>query len=271
MLKKFFAATLGLLMLSSQIVSAKDIDWDSAPRIGSKVEFARYIESERRKGQTVFNIVLINGFGFDEYQDIFKFAVSQFINYVKIERQDDTTMRMHYEITEYPGTIIANAYLEEGEYKSWLDFTDDEKKLYNLAIDIIYEADKRPSELEKARYIFKAICNRVEAYEALKNPDGKVKSSTAIDALVYRKTHCEGFTDAFYMLGRMCGLNVGRIAGEYKGESHGWNFITFADGKSYCVDVTNGFNTKSYYLFCATKERMWENYSCEWEIIPNLQ
>ena len=68
MIKKFFVAMiLGLLVMSSQIVTAaetinwKSIDWYSAPRIGSKYDFSRYIESERRKDNTTFYIVLTNG------------------------------------------------------------------------------------------------------------------------------------------------------------------------------------------------------------------
>ena len=77
------------------------------------------------------------------------------------------------------------------------------------------------------------------------------------------------------MLGRMCGLNVVRINGMAKDVNgkwgaHGWNFITFSDGRSYCVDVTYGFNTNKQ-LKLWTFEEMKSNYSCDWEIIPNLQ
>ena len=99
------------------------------------------------------------------------------------------------------------------------------------------------------------------------------RNKTAIGALIDGYAQCQGFTDAFYMLGRMCGLNVGRIGGTKDNGKilHAWNWITFSDGKSYCVDVTldDGYNYDKWFL--STYEDMKSNYWCEWSIIPNLQ
>ena len=74
----------------------------------------------------------------------------------------------------------------------------------------------------------------------------------AFAALVTGETNCQGYSDAFYMLGRMAGLNVRRIGGKFKGEFHVWNTITFEDGKTYCVDVTQDdikYADKNRYVF----------------------
>ena len=151
--------------------------------------------------------------------------------------------------------------------QAWMNLTNEEQKLYNIAVGIIDKANKRSSEVEKVRYIHEAICNRVESFELTEH-------ATAINALVYKKTDCDGFAESFYMLGLMCGLNVREVYGTAKGKDgqwgeHAWNFITFSNGKSYCIDVTNGFNVKKVDFW--TFEAMKPYYSCEWSIIPNLQ
>jgi len=263
MLKKFFVAVIvTLLVTSAQIAAAEDFDWSKAPRIGNKAELARYIESERRKGNTKIRVILTNGLKVNSSSYFGYLAPcldikGNFVNYI------DGTVRVNYELKEYPGTRVANAYLSQNQHQAWLELTNEEQKLYNIAVGIVDEANKRSSEMEKARYIHDEICRRVKRYE-----NGK---ETAKDVLIYGNANCEGYSDAFYMLGRMCGLKVGRIGGQADFGDHAWNWITFADGKSYCVDVTLDDTNSSHEYFLATFEVMKRHHSCEWEIIPNLQ
>ena len=268
MLKRcLLAVIVALLVTSSQIAAAEDYDWSQAKRIGTKAEFASYIESERRKGNTTFRVVLTNGLKVDTHEDFAKLSPANILVSIKGTFQGSGATRIAqviYEIVEYPGTHVANAYLSSNQQQAWMNLSAEEKDLYNIAVGIVDEANKLSSEREKARYIHDAICERVISYERDKN--------TAIDALVYRKADCDGFMDAFYMLGRMCNLNVGRIFGFVDGGGlHGWNWITFSDGKTYCVDVTidNTYNSREWFL--APLEVMKRHHSCEWEIIPNLQ
>ena len=280
MFRKFFAAViLVVFMLSAQIAAAEDYDWSKAPRIGSKAELARYVENGRRRGQTVFHVVITNDSIFPSawrigYIDKNDFAdIIPCRDYKPIHTYiDDKGMQMVFRVIEYPGTRVANAYLSREPHIAWKNLTAEEQKLYNIAVGIVDKANKLPSEVEKARYIHDEICKRVLQY---KNENDRNK--TAIGVLIDGYAQCQGFSDVFYMLGRMSGLNIGRICGLSKDENgqwtikHAWNFITFSDGRSYCVDVNNGFTTKGTYLFCATKERMEKTHQCEWSIIPNLQ
>ena len=252
-------------MLNVQIVAAEDYDWSKAPRIGTKAQLARYIENGRRKGQTVFRVILINGLKVDNRDDFWNLAVCRTLNGNWTNYSDGTT-RIIYEITEYPGTRVANAYLSREPHMAWKNLIAEEQKLYNIAVGIVDKANKLSSEREKAKYIHDEICNRVKEFK-----DENERNKTAIGALIDGYAQCQGFTDAFYMLGRMCGLNVGRIFGTDNGGGHAWNWITFNNGKSYCIDVVNGFNTKGTYIFCANKERMEKTYWCNWDIIPNMQ
>ena len=272
MLKRcLLAVIVALLVTSSQIAAAEDYDWSQAPRISSKAEFASYIESERRNKNTnkhrqIFHVVLINGLKVDTAEDFLNLVTVSVVNISGI-RSTDGTAKLTYNIVEYPGTRVANAYLSRNQQQAWLNLNHEEQDLFNIAVGIVDEANKLSSEREKAEYIHNEICRHVKETRSENE-----RYKTATGALIDGYAQCQGFTDAFYMLGRMAGLKVGRITGTTNnGTGHAWNWITFSDGKSYCIDVTNGFNSKSLYLFCATKETMQKYVSCDWAVIPNLQ
>lgn len=260
MLKRcLLAVIVALLVTSSQIAAAEDYDWSQAKRIGTKAELARYIENERCNGNTKIRVIFT---GERITGDELGYLVPCLDVKGNCYYMYDRTTRINCEIVEYPGTHVANAY-RSGDISK---LNVEEKKLYRLAVKIVAKANKRSSEKEKAEYIHKVICDSVHGKNKNK------RNETAIGALIDHYANCEGFTDAFYMLGRMAGLNVGRIGGYINGnEGHAWNWITFADGKTYCVDVTldNRYNTHEWFL--ATFEVMKRHHSCEWEIIPNLQ
>ena len=272
MLKRcLLAVIVALLVTSSQIAAAEDVDWNSAPKISSKSQLANYIEEGRRKGQTEFNFVItyvkLNN------EDEFNTWLKEFNEYIIVVQHFNYNLvsfgtgRFIFKITnEYPGTHVANAYLSRNQHQAWMNLTNEEQILYNIAVGIVDEANKRNSEVEKARYIHDEICKRVLEY---KNENERNK--TAIGALIDHKAQCQGYSDAFYMLGRMAGLNVRRISGKFGNGFHVWNTITLSDGRTYCVDVTmdDGYNKDEWFL--ANYEVMKRHHSCEWEIIPNLQ
>ena len=110
--------------------------------------------------------------------------------------------------------------------------------------------------------------------------DNQPRFVTALGALVDGKANCQGYTDAFYMLGRMCGLDVGRIGGTAFGGGHEWNTITYKDGKTYFIDVTAGDQQvkhgdeyySRYIYFNAPVEIMQVTHSWDWDSAPtNLQ
>ena len=268
-------------MISSQHAAAEDFDWSQAKRIGSKAELARYIENGRRKGQTNFHVVMINELRVNTREEFenFKLASEKFSNIALVlhivihgSRFTDGTSRMTYTITEYPGTRVANAYLSSDKRAAWLKLTAEEKQLYNVAVGIVDGAKKYSSTKDKARYIHDAIHERVTDWK-------NIHYATAIDALVRGKTDCGGFMDSFYMLGRMAGLNVGRIRGTINAGTtkHAWNWVTLEDGRTYCVDVSQDWidrknGADKYKYFVVPSSTMQNNsYWCEWEIIPNLQ
>ncbi len=276
MLKKIFVAIFGLLILSSQTAAA--VDWNSVPHFDNKAELARYIENGRRQGQTVFNFVLTNRTFSTNKEVAEKEAAAlaeEFTNGVAFALKSNMvvgmgTGRVTYTITkEYPGTRVANAYLNGGT------LSGDDWILYQKALPIVNEAKKFSSPIDRELYIHDEIIRRVDTFyndETFFTEDNDNRRFiTAMGVLIDGKANCQGFADTFYMLCRMTGLDVGRIGGTFGTASHVWNTITFEDGKTYCVDVTNGFNTKSLYLFNAPLEIIQRSHSCQWDAIPNLQ
>ena len=276
MIKKFFvAAIVGLLVLSSQIATAA---WNDFNHCNTKAELARWIEDGRREGHTVFNFTLAN-FKVDNREELIKFAevianqlspttvgsVISVDEYGVYGAQFTYTMKK-----EYPGTHVANAYLSSDKRTAWLNLSDEERILYSEALKIVNEANKRSSEREKARYIHDEICKHVKEYKVEND-----RNTTATGALIDGYAHCQGFTDAFYMLGRMCDLEVGRIGGTINnGETgHSWNTIIL-NGRTYFVDVTQDYveSSDKYKYFIVPSQTLKNNsYWCHWEIIPNLQ
>ena len=264
-LKSFFAAViLAVFMLSAQIVSAEDLDseWYVVPYISNKAELFNHIEDERRFGHTTIYATFINGFKLKQLQD----SDGKFMNLatsivasigVKGTQNADGTEEITLTIREYPGTRVANAYL----HSNTDDLTMDEMELYEVAVAIVNKAKNFSSPIERARYIHDEICKRT-AFELHK--------STATHSLVHGKADCDGFTDTFYMLGRMCDLNVGRIGGISNGGVHAWNWIEF-NGNTYFIDVTFDKTSNSYNWFLKDRAHMVKTHKWDLDMIPNMQ
>ena len=259
--RKFFVALLlGLLVISSSIAAAEDVDWDSAPRIGSKAQLVRYIESERRKGHTTFHIVLTNDLKVGNEANRTPFAELVCVPWctkANVVFSDGINTYMTYEIREYPGTRVANAYLSGNT----INLTYEECELYNKAVEIAVEAQKYSNPVDKEWYIYNEIRRRTK-FQSHSNEN-------AIGALIIGFTNCQGYSDAFYMLGRMCGLDVMRISGKVlnkygEWEGHQWNVITFDNGNTYYhVDVSSYNENNPRKYFNATIETISDAIRCD--------
>ena len=207
--KKFFIAViLAVFILSAQIAAA--VDWNSVPRINSKAELATYIENGRRKGYDTFHFYTTNTSILPSVWQNGYISKDEFVSIIPCHDLPkdnllygaikDKCMQLAFKIIEYPGTHVANAYKIGDTSK----LTPEELQLYYTAVEIVSEVNKRSSELAKAKYIHDEIC-RIADY-----PDNKaeITHENAIGALVYKKTDCEGYTDAFYMLGVVGKLKV---------------------------------------------------------------
>ena len=132
------------------------------------------------------------------------------------------------------------------------------------------DACRAPDPLETAKNIQSAICSRV-LYAYMTNMSD---SDTAIGALLNGAADCDGYADAFYLVGTLAGLEVRYqhgIASNYDlaenklvTSSHMWNLLKL-DGSWRVVDVcwADGENGIDYTWFNigrdrASRSRTWQ-------------
>ena len=275
--KIFLIVALIAVLLSNVAFAAQDefdaedivVDWSQAPRIGSRTELFRYVENERRAGNTKICVVLTNGLQipWDEFMKLAPVPEILFKSF----RTEGTDTYAIYILREYPGTNVANAYLR-GDLST---LTDDEKKIYDAAIPIVNAAKKISKPLERERYLHDVICARATYFDSPDKLD-MPNFLTAAGVFLDGKANCQGYSDAFYMLGRMCGFNVGRVLGYLNGGLHVWNTIEF-DGRIYSVDLYDsdtaiaGNKIISYVYFNAPTEISRAEHIYDWHVAPEFQ
>lgn len=144
-----------------------------------------------------------------------------------------TLSAIHY----YPGENILYAWRNNDTSK----LTADELQVMELALQLVAQAKaESDSELETELWLHDWICSKA-TYDS-PNMDVRrdefiqLRELTCIGAMLDGYANCQGYTDAFYLLGNLAGLEVGRILG-YTEAGHIWNTITL-DGQRYIVDVT---------------------------------
>ena len=273
MLKKFFfAVILAVFMFSAQIVSAvPPIDWSKVKHISSKSELGQYVESQKKAGESIIPVILTNGLTVTG-QDFITLCPSSIVSWNTVAN-DGQNIRMIYTLMDYPGTKVANAYLNNDT--TWLNA--EEKRLYDEAVKIVNEAKKRNGMLNQEVCIYETIMNR--SIYLTGDMSHQPHFVTAYGVLIDGKANCQGYADAFYMLGRMMGWNVGRMSGTAGGGGHAWNWIEI-NGKKYFVDATwddnsikNGDVTyNGFVYFNAPVEIMKDTHSWDWSLAPaNLQ
>lgn len=240
-MKKFIlTVTFILVAIIQNIVSAADlnsVDWNNAPRFGNKQDFINYIKNCEYNCKASVPVVFTNGL-FVNVEEFVKFAQNcQYVNITWWKDNNGQPTKTLYELTFYPGTKVAYAY-RTGDTSI---LSGEEWQLYNIAVGIVNEANQQPTTLLKELYLHDAITKRVKYYTRQTNEKAP-RHCNAIGALIDGRANCQGYSDAFYMLGTMGGFNVGKMSGisnNGKGnEPHVWNTINLGGGNIYAVDVT---------------------------------
>ena len=205
-------------------------------------------------------------------QDFITLCPSSVVSW-KTVANDGQNVSMIYTLMDYPGTKVANAYLKKDT--TWLNA--EEKRLYDEAVKIVNEAQKRKGIINQEVCIYETIMNGSDYLTG--DMSNQPHFVTAYGVLLEHKANCQGYADAFYMLGRMMGWNVGRMSGTAGGGGHAWNWIEI-NGRKYFVDATwddngikNGDKTYNGYIyFNAPVEIMQDTHSWDWSLAPqNLQ
>jgi transglutaminase-like putative cysteine protease len=157
-------------------------------------------------------------------------------------------------IKYYPGVRILNAFLGTNT----ASLTSRETELLQKARQIVEEARANTaSALELETALNDAICDisRYQTNQASGLPEtkGLLEGDTAFGALLNGAADCDGYADAFYLLGNLAGFEVRYQHGDtrpaFTGETaegtHLWNLIKL-NGQWYMVDVTWGDREGGY-------------------------
>ena len=278
MKKNILAVVFILVMAIQNIAGAADynsVDWDSAPSFNSKAEFIKYIKDCEKNCQTFIPVIFTNGLFVkaDEFPNIYKNA--QYTNVTWWNNKSQKIFQVVYEVGIYPGAKVAYAY-KTGKTQI---LNGEERRLYNIAVQIVNAAKVKHTPLQKELYLHEKITELATYYTV--NTNSKTpRHCTAIGALIDGRANCQGYTDAFYMLGQMAGFNVGKMTGNANNGAHVWNTIEFGDGKVYAVDVTfddasfkfdRNREYNSYIYFNAPMEILQTTHTWQAAYNPKLQ
>lgn len=219
------------------------INWKKAPRFNNQVDLAKYIKSKEVELEEEVPVVLTEGFMID-FQSLIDTTGCWAMSYADYGGDDETSYIL-FELTLSPGERVAYAY--NNDDTSFLD--DEELELYDRASEIVAGANEFSANntsfpaLYKELYIHDAITENTTYYTENPQPVFS-RFQTAVGALLDGKANCQGYSDAFYMLAKMCGdVNVDKVygmagVGGGKKKQHVWNTINFGDDRYYFVDVT---------------------------------
>ncbi len=138
----------------------------------------------------------------------------------------------------FPGTAIIRA--EKSGDSSGL--TPREQKVRQAAMEIAAAA-RQSDPLQTAKYIHDWLC----AHVAYADDELTDEDDTAIGAILSGRANCDGYTDAFYLIGTLAGLNIRYQHGDSLDKnywdawtspvSHIWNLLEIG-GVWHMVDVT---------------------------------
>ncbi len=239
------------------------IPWEDAPEIGDRDSLMDYLRLVRSYRITEAPVHFVDGCMVD-YDEILKAVNLAYIDY-EIHAQEEDTADVLYTLTYYPGERVATAYLS-GDTS---DLTDEELRLYDVAVMLVDAAEELPTPLLKELFLHDQIIGIV-TYHNHKERVGVPRFCTALGAILDGQANCQGYCDAFEMLLTMAGFEVGKQSGYAGNEEHMWNTIRL-DDQWYAVDCTwddasfalNGTEYTSYAYFNAPLEILTATHSME--------
>ncbi len=178
--------------------------------------------------------------GVDVYTEIINYIDFHAGTAYYYEEEKQVTIQV---TTYYQGEIILDAW-ENGDTS---ELTDLQKEVLDAALEVVEQANAETgNDLELEKWLHDWLCRRVE-YDSPNMDVNTVefvalRQLNCIGAILDGRANCQGYTDAFYLLGNLAGLDVGIIFGD-AGGGHMWNSIKL-DGKRYIVDVTFDDNSE---------------------------
>lgn len=199
----------------------------------------------------------------DVLTDVLEYCESYTISY----RRADGRLKVTIDCVPRASLRMLDAW-ETGD---WSALSSDERACLELALEAAAQCrEGADSAIEVELAVYDFICERVAyAGEAVEKGSGTpeyLRASTAVGALVDGLAQCQGYAEAFYLVGRLAGLDVETQYGWGGAGSpgkHAWNVVRIGRD-CWMVDVCWGdtgadvfeLTTPGYVDFNAGLDRM---------------
>lgn len=160
-------------------------------------------------------------------------------------------------ITEY---YPADQILDAWEKNDTSTLSEDEQQVLTLALELVEQARaETENDYELEFWLHDWLCQQV-VYESPNMEVGvrdyvQLRQLSCVGAMLDGAANCQGYTDAFCLLGNLAGLEVTRLFGD-AGGPHTWNMIRLEE-QWYILDVTfDDLSDEEYdgwtYTYCNT-------------------
>lgn len=143
-------------------------------------------------------------------------------------------MLLRVRLTWRPGVRVARAVAEDRTE----ELSVDEMQILQKARRILPKDILSWPEIERERWIHDWLCKNIVYRGAADELSDNIydRNCSAIGAMLDGQANCQGYSDAFYMLGSLAGLTVNIQIGSER-SPHAWNVIRLG-GRWYILDVT---------------------------------
>lgn len=191
-------------------------------------------------------------------RDILTDVLEGYVDYTIGFSQQGNELCIAIDGTLRPALNILHAW-ETGDRSA---LTDDENRVMDMALAIADDCRRgAQSALEVERAVYDAVCEHVDYYSS-ENPPAfgstqYIRLHTSIGALLDGKTQCLGYSEVFYLIGRLAGLDVemqyGFSGGGAEGK-HAWNTVRIG-AQYYMVDACWGDTSADIFELTASDYR----------------
>ncbi len=221
-------------------VTLEDADEYLEQQLEDLNEDIRFYIGEKLEGES-FDL-----FGGENSIDVYQTVINRIPYHTGTATYDPETKEVWILVlTYYQGDVILDAW-ENGTTE---ELNEEQTAVLELALELTEQAKaETDSDIEMEMWLHDWLCRNIE-YES---PDmdvsnillARLRQLSCIGAMLDGKANCQGYTDAFYLLGNIAGLDTGRVFGDAEG-GHVWNTVLL-EGERYIVDVTFDDNNDKY-------------------------
>jgi len=149
---------------------------------------------------------------------------------ISVSRWSDET-QLDITFTQYrEGAVLYQAWYES-ELSS---LNSEQRQALNIVMSKTMEIRQRySSQYDQALAVHDYLCEQI-TYDNTSGP----RVRTVVGALLDGRANCQGYTDTFYLMCSMLGMEVYCQNGMADGGPHTWNLLRLNDGGWSIVDVT---------------------------------